>query len=162
MRALIAIAAAFVVACLIPAPSRADAPGPGVAAAKPDCKCPRARPHRVVRKYRRAPSRMIAALPPPVAPIYYNTGIPSPWDPAYDRAMTLHFRSPFVTGIVDPEPGYPHTPPVRAVSWYRFASGPTVYQYDGITGQYIALSQYDARRVYPVIAAAAPAPPPAP
>ena len=156
MRALIAIGAAFVMACLIPAPSRADAPGPGVAAAKPDCKCPRVRAHRVVR-HRRVAKRMIAAVPPPVAPVYYNTGIPSQWDPAYDRAMTLHFRSPFVTGIVEPEPGYPHTPAVRAVAWYRFASGPTVYQYDGITGQYIALSQYDAYRLYPHVVAAAPA-----
>jgi hypothetical protein len=100
---------------------------------------------------------MIAAVPPPVMPVYYNTGIPSPWDPAYDRAMTLHFRSPFVTAIVEPEPGYPHTPPVRAVAWYRYGSGSTVYQYDGITGQYIALSQADAWRFYPhVVAAAAP------
>jgi hypothetical protein len=46
---------------------------------------------------------------------------------------------------------------VRAVAWYRYASGQTVYQYDGITGQYIALSQYDADRVYPHVVAAAPA-----
>jgi hypothetical protein len=154
MRALIAIGAAFVMACLVPAPSHADAPGPRVAAAKPDCKCPRVRPHRVVRHHRRAPKRMIAMLPP-VAAVYYNNGLPNPWDSAYDRAMTLHFRSPFVTAIVDPEPGYPHTPPVRTAAWYRFGSGPTVYQYDGITGQYIALSQYDAYRVYPHVAAAA-------
>jgi hypothetical protein len=153
MRALIAIGAAFVMTCFIPAASRADAPGPAVAAVKPDCKCPRARPHRVVRHHRRVAKRMVAMLPP-IAPVYYNTGIPSPWDSAYDRAMTLHFRSPFVTAIVDPEPGYPHTPPVRAVAWYRFASGPTVYQYDGITGQYIALSRYDAHLVYPHAAAA--------
>ena len=154
MRALIAIGAAFVMTCLIPPASRADAPGPAVSAAKPDCKCPRARPHRVVRHHRRVSKRMIAMLPPPVAPVYYNTGLPDHWDSAYDRAMTLHFRSPFVTAIVDPEPGYPHTPPVRAAAWYRFASGPTVYQYDGITGQYIALSQYDAYRVYPHVVAA--------
>ena len=123
MRALIVIGAAFVMACLVPTPSHADAPGPRVAAAKPDCKCPRVRPQRVVRHYRRAPKRVIAMLPRPVARVYYNTGIPSPWDSAYDRAMTLHFRSPFVTAIVDPEPGYPHTPPVRPVAWYRFGSG---------------------------------------
>jgi hypothetical protein len=160
MRALIAIGAAFVMACLVPAAARADAPGPTAAPAKPGCKCPPVRAHRHVRHYRHASKRVIAAGPPLVAPVYYNTGIPSPWDPAYDRAMTLHFRSPFVSAIVDPEPGYPHTPPVRAVAWYRFASGPTVYQYDGITGQYIALSQYDAHRVYPhVIAVGPPAPP---
>jgi len=158
MRALIAIGAAFAAACLVPTAGRADAPGPAAAApAKPGCKCPPVRTHRVVR-HRRVTKRMIAAVPPPVAPVYYNTGIPSPWDPAYDRGMTLHFRSPFVTAIVDPEPGFPHTPPIHAVSWYRYASGPTVYQYDGITGQYIALSQYDAHRVYPHVAAA---PPPA-
>ena len=104
---------------------------------------------------------MIARLAPPfVAPVYYNTGIPSPWDSAYDRAMTLHFRSPFVSGEIDPEPGYPHTPPVLAVGPYRFQSGPAVYQYDGITGQYIMLSQYDAHRVYPVAMAAPSLPPP--
>jgi hypothetical protein len=160
---LIAIGAAFVMAWLVPTASRADAPGPAAAApAKPGCKCPPKRVQRHVRHHRRVAKRTVAMVPPPVAPIYYNTGIPSPWDSAYDRAMTLHFRSPFVTAIVDPEPGYPHTPAVRAVAWYRFASGPTVYQYDGITGQYIALSQYDAYRVYPHVAAApavlAPAP----
>ena len=158
MRALIAIGAALVMASLVPTAGRADAPGPAAAApAKPGCKCPQVRKHRVVRHYRRVTKRAVALLPP-VAPFYYNTGIPSPWDTAYDRAMTLHFRSPFVTAIVDPEPGFPHTPPVRAVAWYRYASGPTVYQYDGITGEYIPLSQYDARRVYPVVAAAPPAP----
>lgn len=161
MRALIAIGAAFVMACLIPTASRADAPGPTAAApAKPGCKCPPVRARKHVRHHRRVAKRMIAAVPPAVAPVYYNTGLPSPWDSAYDRAMTLHFRSPFVTAIVEPEPGYPHTPPVRAAAWYRFASGPTVYQYDGITGQYIALSQYDAHRVYPHVVAAAPAPAP--
>ena len=64
MRALIAIGAAFVMACLIPAPSRADAPGPGVAAAKPDCKCSRVRAHRAVR-HPRVAKRMFAAVPPP-------------------------------------------------------------------------------------------------
>src|SRR5262245_24506803 len=125
MRALIAIAAAFTMALLAPAPSRADAPGPtAVAPGQPGCKC-LPRPHRQVRHYRRVHKRMIAALPPaPVVPVYYNTGIPGPWDPAYDRGMTLHFRSPFVSGIADPEPGFPHTPPIRAVSWYRYASGP--------------------------------------
>jgi hypothetical protein len=161
MRALVAIGAAFVMAWLIPAASRADAPGPGAApaaaaAAAPGCKCPR--PHRHVRHHRRVHKRMVAMLPPPpVAPEYYNTGLPSHWDSAYDRAMTLHFRSPFVTGVADPEPGYPHTPPVRAVAWYRYPSGPAVYQYDGITGEYIALSQYDAQRVFPVAAVAVPA-----
>jgi hypothetical protein len=159
MRVLVAIGAAVVMAWLVPSASRADAPGPTAAApAQPGCRCLPPRPHRHVRHHRRVHKRMIAMLPPPpIAPIYYNTGIPSPSDSAYDRAMTLHFRSPFVTGVADPEPGYPHTPPVRAVAWYRYPSGPAVYQYDGITGEYIALSQYDAQRVFPVAAVAVPA-----
>jgi hypothetical protein len=154
MRALIAIGAACVMASVVPTASRADAPGPAAAApAKPGCNCPRTRPHRHVR-HRRVDKRMMAILPPPPVAAYYNTGLPDPWDTAYDRAMTLHFRSPFVAGVVDPEPGYPHTPPVRVAAWYRYASGPAVYQYDGITGQYIAMSQYDAYRLYPHVAAA--------
>jgi len=164
MRALVAIGAAFVMAWLIPAASRADAPGPGAApaaaaAAAPGCKCPR--PHRHVRHHRRVHKRMVAMLPPPpVAPEYYNTGLPSHWDSAYDRAMTLHFRTPFVTGHIDPEPGYPHTPPVFGVQPYRFVSGPAVYQYDGLIGEYVELAQYDAHRALPAAMTQVPLVPP--
>jgi hypothetical protein len=165
MRALSAIGAAFVIACLTPAASRADAPGPGPAAAAPaapGCKCPqvrRARPHRHVRHYRRArPRYAVVPAPPPL--LYYNTGIPSPYDTAYDRAMTLHFRTPFVTGHVDPEPGYPHTPPVFGVQPYRFVSGPAVYQYDGLIGEYVELAQYDAHRALPAAMTQVPLVPP--
>ena len=170
MRAFCAIAAAVVWALLMPTASRADAPGPAAAsAAAPDCKCPRVhRPHRVVRRHVRhhRHRRAVAALPYPpplLAPAYYNTGIPSPYDTAYDRAMTLHFRTVFVSGMFDPEPGYPHTPPVRAVQPYRYRAGDTVYQYDGLIGEYVALAQYDGVRALPPppLPPSAAAPPPA-
>ena len=136
-----------------PAAASCDEPGPGYRPHRPV--------HRVVRHVRHRRPRRLAAVPalPYPPPIYYNTGIPSPYDTAYDRAMTLHFRSPFVTGLVDPEPGYPHTPPVLGVQPYRFRSGPAVYQYDGSIGEYVVLSAYDAARALPP---APPPPPPAP
>jgi hypothetical protein len=95
-----------------------------------------------------------------VAPPIYDPPIPSPYDTAYDRAMTLHFRSAEVSGTYTGEPGYPHIPPVASVQPYRGFSGATVLQYDGLTGEYIALAQADARRF---LAALGPpiAPPPA-
>jgi len=100
----------------------------------------------------------IALLPQmPFAPLpVYNPLIPSPWDSAYDRVMTLHFRSPEVSGAYVGEPGYPHTPPVRGGQPYRVQSGTAVLQYDGMAGQYITLSQEDARLAFP--SAAAPVP----
>ncbi len=93
------------------------------------------------------------APPPP-----YNPLLPNPLDSAYDRGMTLHFRSKPVTGISIADPGYPPTPPIAGVVAYRIQAYGGVYQYDGLTGEYIALAQYDARRAFP----AAPAPAPAP
>jgi hypothetical protein len=169
MRVVCAMGVALAIACLMPATSRADAPGPAAAAttaapSAPGCKCLPARPHRHARHHARyhrrwhAPVAGMMGPPAMIAPAYYNPGIPSPWDSAYDRAMTLHFRNVFVTGIFDPEPGYPETPPVRGVQPYRYPSGPAVFQYDGLTGQYVQLAQYDAARALPPPAAPAPGP----
>lgn len=176
MRGFSAIGAAVALAWLMPAAGHAagqpdaaasntrvgqpvavacDEPGPGY---RPQ------RPHRVVRVHvrhrrHRRPVIVMPYPPPVVVPAYYNTGIPSPYDTAYDRAMTLHFRSPFVTGLIDPEPGYPPTPAVFGVQPYRYRAGPAVYQYDGMIGEYVVLSQYDAARALPP---EPPPPPPAP
>ncbi len=171
MRPLSAIGAVLLavllIACALPAASRA-ATAPAAAAAPmpaPGCQCPGLqhphawrRPHRKVRfhaRYRRRwrRTRVAAIMPAPYRPAfaaYYNPLLPSPGDSAYNRAMVLHFRNPAVTGIYIDDPGYPATPPVVGIYPYRYQSGATVFQYDGITGQYIALSQYDARRDFPV------------
>jgi hypothetical protein len=166
MRPLSAIGAAFLIAFALPATSRADTP-PAVAAAAqpsaPGCHCPglrhARRPHRpahYARYWRHWRPARVAMAPRAPIPADYDMPLPSPYDSAYDRAMTVHFRSPAVAGIYIADPGYPLTPPVVGLYPYRYQSGPTVFQYDGITGQYIALSQYDARRALPV----APAPVP--
>ena len=165
MRPFSAISAAFLIVCAVSAIGRADTPPavapPAVAAAvvspppAPSCLC-HPRLHHVWRRHRRVRHvrywrhrqvvRVVVVRPPPPP---YNPWLPTADDSAYDRAMTLHFRSPMVTGIALAEPGYPPTPPVRGIYPYRYAAGPAAFQYDGITGEYIALSQYDARRIVP-------------
>ena len=170
MRMFSAIGALILIACAVPATSRADGPAPGAspaaAAAAPGCRCPgirhAARPHRYVRHVRhwRRGHPVVALLPAGPPPVY-DPPIPDPWDPAYDRAMTLHFRSPAVSGIYTGEPGLPHTPPIHGIQSYRLQAGGGVLQYDGLTGQYIKLARVDAARAFPPVAAA-PAAPPAP
>ena len=108
-----------------------------------------ARRHRrslaTVRHYRSGPDKAIA-----VAPDTYNPRLPSPFDTAYDRAMTLHFRSLAVTGTYRAERGWPPTPPIHGLYPYRVRAWGTVYQYDGMIGQYVALALPDAARVAPV------------
>ena len=169
MRALTVIGAAFLLASAIPATSQAGpASRPAGASAHAAATCgapgPEFRRHRHVRIHRRhyRHRRLHAMLPPPPPPPYYNTLIPSPLDTAYDRAMVLHFRSPPVSGAYPLDPGYPLTPPVLGVQPYRFPAHGTVYQYDGLTGQYIALSLYDAARALPPPPPPQPAPPPKP
>ena len=170
MRLFSAIGAAFLIAGVAPATSHADT-APAVAAtasqpAAPGCHCPvkltmglhhrhagryAGRPHRHVRFHagywrRWRPARIAVAPPPFYWPPYYNPPIPSPEDSAYDRGMTLLFRSPAVSGFYIAEPGYPPTPPILGVQPYRFQAGGAVFQYDGITGECIMLSQYDALR----------------
>ena len=115
------------------------------------CNCTRYRSgfrHHHYRRFyaRRFPGWLPATAMPP-APDYYNPLLPSTLDTAYDRAMTLHFRSPAVTDTYLAEPGWPPTPPVRGVFPYRVRAWGAVYDYDGLIGQYVALARYDARRI---------------
>ncbi len=88
-------------------------------------------------------------MPPPPPPLNYNTWLPGPYESGYDQFMTLHFRTPAVSGVYGLDSGnLTATPPVPAVQPYRMETAvATVMQYDGLTGQYIQLSQYDAHRV---------------
>lgn len=156
MRLFAAIAAMLFAACALPAAARADGMAP--AAAMADCRCARVvvRHHeryvrRVVR-HRRHYRRSLVAVVPRV-PIYFAWMIPSPLNPGYDRAMVLLFRSPAVSGFYTDDPGYPVTPVVAGVAPYERRECCAVFQYDGMTGQYIQLSQADS-------AHAPPAPPP--
>jgi hypothetical protein len=146
----------------MPSTGYADGMPPAAPAAKaaPGCHCPPVRHVRHVRHRRHYVHRWRRPLVPvvAVAPLPYNAPIPWPWDTAYDRGMTLHFRSPAVSGTWTGDPGFTHTPPIVPVQWYREASGDAVLQYDGLTGQYIRLAQVDAMRAFPP----APSPPPVP
>jgi len=175
MRPLGAIIALLLMAGLMPSVSYADGMPPAAVAVKaravkaePSCPCPpvrhvrhfRYRHHHYVRHWRRA--RRLAPLMV-AAPLPYNAPIPWPWDTAYDRGMTLHFRSAAVSGTWTGEPGFPPTPPIVPVEWYREpAAGGAVYQYDGLTGEYVRLAAIDAARAFPPAPPRPPAPPPAP
>jgi hypothetical protein len=118
-----------------------------------DCPCPSAVHRRVHARLRhpRSPTPPVAAARE--RPDYYNFLIPSTYDPAYDRVMVDHFRTPVVTGFDQPwrpRPVWPGFLPYRM----RVAEG--VLQYDGLIGRYVPLARGDAA----LIAAAAPAPPP--
>ncbi len=167
MRSLSAIIAAFLIVCALPATSRADGMPPQAAVAKPSaaaCDC--LRRHRVVRhvryRVRHVRRRIPLGPPPPYWPATYNPLLPSPWDSAYDRAMTLHFSSPPVSGEYLADPGYPPLPPVAGVAAYRIQANGGVYQYDGLTGQYVRLAQTDAQRTGLLAPPVAPAPAPPP
>jgi hypothetical protein len=164
MRSLTALAAGVVAAiamlCGMPTGSRADVMP---STRKPGCHCPQpAVRHHVVHRYVHYRAHRRRYLPePPMAfatPLYwyYSNGIPSAWDPGYDRWMVLHFRNPAVSGIPIAELGYPPTPPVAEIEPYRYQAVGAVMQYDGLTGEYIQLSQFDAARAFP------PQPPPPP
>jgi hypothetical protein len=163
MRLFAAIAMLFA-ACALPAIAPAESMPP--APAKAGCHCRQVVRHRVwharhfVRRWHRRPVS-VARVPPPV-PVYFNTGIPSTLNPGYDRAMVLLFRSPAVSGIYTDDPGYPVTPVVGGVEPYQYDACCAVFQYDGMTGQYVQLSQYDAARVPPPPAASVPIPLPQP
>lgn len=168
MRLYSAITGVFLIAAAaLPAAGRADGmPAPAAAAmpAAPQCNC--LRPHRVVhhRVWRHARHWRRAAPSAPYLAANYNPLLPSAWDSAYDRAMTLHLRSPAVSGFVVAEPGYPPTPPVAGIAPYRVPAYAGVYQYDLIAGAYVRLAQSDAVRsgvpLPPPPAAPAPAPAP--
>jgi hypothetical protein len=153
------IGVAILIACAVPATSRADGPAAPASAvaqpATPGCNCPRVqrhhawRPQRHVRRYARHWRHQWPTLIALGPPVIYDPPIPSPWDSAYDRAMVLHLRSPDVSGIYVAEPGFPPTPPVRGIQHYRVQAGGAILQYDELTGQYIQLAQSDARRAFP-------------
>jgi hypothetical protein len=155
MRPFNLIAAALLLACAAPAVGQADG-----MPASPGCHC--LRPvHHVVRhvRYRRVRHvRRVRVVAAPVyaPPVYYNPLLPRTWDTDYDRAMVLHYRSPPVSGLYKPDPGYAPTPDVAGVQPYRLPANGTVYQFDGLIGQYVQLARWDAVRALP------PAPPPPP
>ena len=63
--------------------------------------------------------------------------------------MMLHYRSPPVSGLYRPEPGYPATPPIYGVHPYRgqYAPGQPVFQYDGLIGEYVQLARNDPAQI---------------
>jgi hypothetical protein len=115
------------------------------------CNCPSpvyrssVRRHYAVGQSREWPSYSEVAVAEPPDP--YNPYLPGTLDTAYDRAMTLHFRSPAVTDTYRRERGEAPTPPIRGLYPYRVRAWGAVYQYDGLIGQYVALAQSDAGRV---------------
>jgi hypothetical protein len=123
-----------------------------------DCLSPvyhrRYHPQAQLRQFRQWPPVAEVAVAAPPDP--YNPYLPGTLDTAYDRAMTLHFRSPAVTDTYLSERGWPPTPPVRGLFPYRVRAWGAVYQYDGLIGQYVALAQSDAGRVSAVAAPIAP------
>lgn len=134
-------------------PAGADVPAPGerVKRATPICNCPVVHRRTHARVHRRF-------VPPPAVvvqegPDFYNVLIPSTYDPAYDRVVVDHFRTPTVTGYDEPwrpKPVWPGILPYRAIA----PEG--IVQYDGLIGHYVQLAHADAARV----AAPMPLPPP--
>ena len=160
MRVPIAIGAAVLLQCATAAPSRADSATTASAVSKAQqaivaaCDEPgpgfHARPyrHKRVRYHARYVRRW---LPPPPVEVFetsaYNPGLPGTLDPAYDRAMVLHYRSPEVSDIDRAEPGFSPTPPVHGLWPYRVRAWEGVYEYDAMVGQYVRLAAPDAARV---------------
>ena len=65
--------------------------------------------------------------------------------------MTLHFRSPAVSGSYLVELGWPSTPPVLGIVPYRVRDERGVHQYDGLIGAYVVLARSDASRALAVV-----------
>ena len=174
MRLLTTIGALVLFAVAAPAIGRAATPpdtaatpeaaavGVGSGMPAPGCRCPRIYHRHVWRRHWRGRfhvRRRVYPVAVAVAPLPpYDPPIPAPWDTAYDRAMTLHFRSPVVSGTWTGEPGFAHTPAVFGIQAYRVPVGPAVMQYDGLIGDYVPLAQADARRAFPLIVPVPPAP----
>jgi len=145
------------------APSAAETLGRAQHVGQPDAACdapvanPNARRHRhvrrVVRHVRRAPPRLVAAMPRPLT--VYNPWLPSAYTSDYDRIMVQHYQAPPVSGVYGIESGLPPTPPAIPFRPYRMQANGAVLQYDGLTGEYIPLAAVDAHRV---VAAATPLP----
>ena len=161
MRLFSAITGALLLAFALPTAGWADGTSPPTPPVTPHCTCPPVHHvwhHRVRHwRHRRFVRRAPVVAPRPYWASNYNPLLPSPLDTAYDRAMTLHFRSAPVSGEFLTDRGYPPTPPVAGVAPYRVPAYAGVYQYDGLTGQYIRLAAGDAQR-----SGVAPPPPPPP
>ena len=97
------------------------------------------------------PVAVLPPAPPELVPplAYYNPPLPSPYDTAYDRTMTLHLRSVAVTGIYRADLGWPPTPPLLGIQPYTVSEGGRALQYDATVGQYIPLAQADIRPAAP-------------
>jgi hypothetical protein len=163
MRVISAFAGALLLGCAGAGLAQAEelatpqtAPGPLVAKCDAPVANPNPRPKRHVRRMvrYRAPVRLVRMLPPPPPLIVYNPWLPSTYNGAYDRVMVQHFQAPPVSGIYGIDSEMPSTPPAAPFQPYRMQTSGAIVQYDGITGEYIPLSQRDARRVL----AAAPLP----
>lgn len=167
MRAFHAIGAALLMACAMPATSHAEAilaTSTVSAPCGPGCDRPGLqreawgshrhawRSHRHAwqshrhmrhhaRYWRHGRPAAVATAPPPA---YYNPPLANPYDSAYDRVMTQHFRPPPVTVEYPVERGYPVIP--RVAQPYRFAAGGAVFEYDLMADGYVALAQRDAQR----------------
>jgi len=137
------IGAALLMVWALPTTTYADGMPPGAAAqtAKPGCNCPRPHRHHYTIRHHRTP--VIAALRRYWAS--YDMRVPSPWNPGYDRAMVLDYRTPAVNGERLAEGGLPPTPPVVGAPYF-WRYGAVVYQYDGMADAWIPLSQRDAQR----------------
>ncbi len=137
MRASPLICAAALIITSLPAPSLADGMPAGTEVQ---------RPHRQVHHWRHHRVKV-----PVMARRYWNTypmTVPSPWNPGYDRAMVLNYRTPVVSGEYLAEGGLPPTPAVSG-SPYFYRSGAAVYEYDGMADAWIQLSQHDTRHALP-------------
>jgi hypothetical protein len=150
MRAIYAIGAGFLVACAMPATSRADAPGGAALAqsATAACHCPR--PHRHVRyhaRYHRHRRPVAVAVAPYWGP--YNPPIPHPYDSAYDRVMKQYTLSREVGGEYLIEPPYLPTPPIPGLPHFRVAANGAVFEYDIMADAYVPLARSDVPYALP-------------
>jgi hypothetical protein len=166
MRRLLIYGAAFVIGIALSAASHADG--------LPSCPCPpHARSKAKVKVVHRVRHRHIARGPVVVAlpgPYDLHAVPPSPLDSAYEPAMVAYFRDPSITGywpgsapayVVGDAgdyvegiyyhrsnwPGYRAAlrPPPRIDNFpFRRYEGATVWQYDGLIGEYVQLSVRDA------------------
>ncbi|HTV88046.1 MAG TPA: hypothetical protein VME41_03430 [Stellaceae bacterium] len=146
MRLFPAIAAVLSVACTIPLSAHADGMPPVARLAGHGRHVVHRRivetrrwVHYRLRRWRRP---VPIALAPPV-PIYFGWQIPDTLNPGYDRAMVLLYRSPAVSGMYTDDPGFPTTPVVTGAP-YQYDVCCAVFQYDGMAGAYVQLSQADA------------------
>jgi hypothetical protein len=163
MRPFAVITAVLLAASVLPAAARADGrPATSATPLFPHWRATVRHHMRHAMRYR--PHRRWSArvAPAPRVPVYFAGMVPNTLNPGHDRAMVLLLRSPAVSGIYTDDPGYPATPVVAGAPYQRDTCC-GVFQYDGMTGQYIQLSQADAAHLPPLPpAGGVPIPLPAP